>query len=199
MLAIKRCSDEPTVSVASHTLPADDDEEKEEILELGDKPSASTAAVAPAAAKKSIEKPKKSIENPAKKSIEKSKKSIEKPATKLDDDTPRKTRHTDGSPHPRRLIPNFGAALTVKEKASAYEEMSRAKQVDTPPHKVAKGDKEKRASCRRSSRRLSGLASLRHTRLTRLSLRKSRRLSSTVASVKQQPVSYACLFLIVLN
>ena len=189
MLAIKRCSDEPTVSVAPHTLPADeDDDEKEEILELGDKPAAVTAA----AAKKSIEKPKKSIEKPAKKSIE-------KPATKLDEDTPRKTRHTDGSPHPRRLIPNFGAALTVKEKASAYEEMSRAKQVDTPPHKVAKGDKEKRVSCRRSSRRLSGLASLRHTRLTRLSLRKSRRLSSTVASVKQQPVSYACLFLIVLN
>ena len=193
MLTIKRCSDEPTVSVASHTLPADDsDEEKEETVELGDKPAASTAAVTAAAAKKSIE-------NPAKKSIEKSKKSIEKPATKLDDDTPRKTRHTDGSPHPRRLIPNFGAALTVKEKASAYEEMSRAKQVDTPPHKVAKSDKEKRASCRRSSRRLSGLASLRHTRLTRLSLRKSRRLSSTVASVKQQPVSYACLFLIVLS
>ena len=179
MLAIKRCSDEPTVSVAPHTLPADeDDDEKEEILELGDKPAAVTAA----AAKKSIEKPKKSIE---------------KPATKLDEDTPRKTRHTDGSPHPRRLIPNFGAALTVKEKASAYEEMSRAKQVDTPPHKAAKSDKEKRASCRRSSRRLSGLASLRHTRLTRLSLRKSKRLSSTMASVKQQPVSHACLFLIV--
>ena len=78
-------------------------------------------------------------------------------------ETPAPVEQAKGSPRPGRLIANFGSALTVKQKASAYEQ-----------HVAASGGQ--RSSKRRSSRRVSALTSLR--RSSRLSRSERSRRSS---------------------
>ena len=78
-------------------------------------------------------------------------------------ETPAPVEQAKESPRPGRLIANFGSALTVKQKASAYEQ-----------HVAASGGQ--RSSKRRSSRRVSALTSLR--RSSRLSRSERSRRSS---------------------